>query len=137
MRHLVEQAGLSGRIGVDSAGTGAWHAGEPPDKRSIEVARRKGVSLAGQRARQVSDADYFDCDLLLAMDQSNQSTLLRGAPDQGCRARIELLLAPPRGDGGEVPDPYYGGDGGFDHVYDLVFSACQTLLEQLGEELEK
>ncbi len=136
MRHLVAEAGLSDRIVVDSAGTGAWHAGEPPDRRSIEVAQRHGVSLAGQRARQVADADYFDADLLLAMDHANLATLTRRAPTRGAKARIELLLAAPRGAGGEVPDPYYGGDSGFDDVYALVLGACTVLLDQLTAELK-
>lgn len=135
MRHLVEQSGLSGQINVCSAGTGAWHAGEAPDPRSTAVALARGVTLAGQKARQVSDADYFDSDLILAMDESNLATLRARQPKRGCKAQIALLLAPPRGEGGEVPDPYYGGDRGFDDVYELVHGACERLLEQLRLEI--
>ena len=134
MRHLVQQAGLDHRIEVDSAGSGAWHAGEPPDPRSSAIARQHGVSLHGQKARQVCDADYEAFDLILAMDSSNLSTLQRRAPRGFTSARLERLLDPPRGDGGDVPDPYYGGDGGFAHVYGLVLKACEQLLEDLGED---
>ena len=97
MRHLVSAAGLSDRVSIDSAGTGAWHAGEPPDPRSVEAASRHGVSLEGQRARQVADSDYTDADWLLAMDASNLATLTRRAPTRGVRARVELLKDPDRG----------------------------------------
>ncbi|MDE0882653.1 MAG: low molecular weight phosphotyrosine protein phosphatase [Myxococcota bacterium] len=135
MRHLVEKAGLRGQIDVCSAGTGAWHAGEPPDPRSTAVAGAHGVTLAGQSGRQVADADYFDSDLILAMDQSNLETLRARQPRSGCKAQVALLLAPPRGDGGEVPDPYYGGERGFDDVYELVHGACEKLLVQLRLEI--
>ena len=134
MRHVVEQAGLGDRIEVDSAGTGAWHAGEAPDPRSVAIAAHHGVSLAGQKARQVCDADYEDFDLILAMDSSNLATLKARAPRRAYPARLALCLAPPRGDGTDVPDPYYGGDDGFGQVYALVFEACQRLLEQLNED---
>ena len=134
LRHVVEQAGLGGRIEVDSAGTGAWHAGEAPDPRSNAIAAQHGVSLAGQQARQVCDADYDDFDLILAMDSSNLATLKARAPRRAFRARLELCLAAPRGDGRDVPDPYYGGDDGFGQVYALVFEACQRLLEDLSED---
>jgi len=136
MRHLVHEAGLSDRIVVDSAGTGAWHAGEAPDRRSIATADAHGVSLAGQRARQVTDADYFDAHLVLAMDQSNLETLTRRAPSSGVKARLELLMSSPRGEGDDVPDPYYGGDQGFEQVYQMVLRACSVLLEELKGELE-
>jgi len=136
MRHLVCEAGLDQQISIDSAGTGAWHAGESPDRRSIATAVEHGVSLAGQKARQVADSDYFDADLLVAMDQSNLDTLLRRAPDRGSKARVELLMAAPRGGGEDVPDPYYGGDQGFEQVYQMVWRACSVLLEELKGELE-
>ena len=135
MRHLVSAAGLSDRVSIDSAGTGAWHAGEPPDPRSVEAASRHGVSLEGQRARQVADSDYTDADWLLAMDASNLATLTRRAPTRAVRARVELLNGAPRGAREDVPDPYYGGDEGFEQVYAMVLRACERLLVQVQEEV--
>ena len=135
LRHMVVQRGWQSRIQIDSAGTGAWHAGEPPDHRSASTAQAHGVSLDGQRARQVVDADYFESDWLIAMDESNLATLQRRSPTRGTQARLELLMAPPRGENQDVPDPYYGGDQGFEDVYQLVWRGCEALLEQIEEEL--
>ena len=135
LRHMVEQKGLQARIQIDSAGTGAWHAGEPPDRRSVATASQHGVSLAGQTARQVTDADYFESDWLIAMDASNLTTLERRSPARGVQARLELLMAEPRGVNQDVPDPYYGGEQGFEEVYQMVWSGCQALLAQLEKDL--
>jgi len=135
-RHMVAQKGLQSSIEVDSAGTGAWHAGESPDRRSIAAANGHGVSLDGQRARQVADSDYFDAEWLIAMDQSNLSTLQRRAPTRGARAKLELLMAAPRGEDQDVPDPYYGSDQGFEDVYQLVWRGCEGLLKQIEGELK-
>ena len=135
LRHMVATKGWQARIQIDSAGTGAWHAGEPPDHRSAATAQAHGVSLDGQRARQVVDADYFEADWLIAMDGSNLATLQRRSPTRGTQARLELLMAPPRGENQDVPDPYYGGDQGFEDVYQLVWRGCEALLEQIEEEL--
>ena len=132
MRHLVEEAGLGHRVEVDSAGTGAWHAGERPDPRSVATARSHGVSLDDQRARQLKASDYHDFDWILAMDRSNLETIEGRRAGDG-KARVELLLAPPRAADGEVPDPYYGGDDGFEQVYRMVYAACERLLEQIEE----
>ena len=134
-RHMVATKGWQARIQIDSAGTGAWHAGEPPDHRSAATAQAHGVSLDGQRARQVVDADYFEADWLIAMDGSNLATLQRRSPTRGTQARLELLMAPPRGENQDIPDPYYGGDQGFEDVYQLVWRGCEALLEQIEEEL--
>ena len=125
MRHLVAQRGLQGEIEVASAGTGSWHVGSPPDARSAEAARRRGIALEGA-AQQVTVADFADYDLLVAMDRSNLADLLDLAPDDAARGRLRLLL-----DDGDVPDPYYGGPRGFDDVVDLVHDACERLLDEL------
>jgi protein-tyrosine phosphatase len=134
MRALVSEAGLHERIEMDSAGTGAWHMGEPPDARATEAARRRGIALGGA-ARQVRASDFEEFDLILAMDSSNVSNLRRLAPDESARARVRLLREfdpDPDADGNlDVPDPYYGGPDGFDRVLDLVHRACAGLLEQL------
>jgi protein-tyrosine phosphatase len=132
MRALVAEAGLEERIELDSAGTGAWHVGEPPDVRATAAARRRGIVLEGA-ARQVRSGDFEEFDLILAMDESNLRELRRLAPDEEARARVRLLREfDPAADGDlDVPDPYYGGPGGFGEVLDLVQAACAALLREL------
>jgi protein-tyrosine phosphatase len=133
MRGLIEREGLSQEIAVDSAGTGSWHVGSPPDARASAAAQARGLTLAGQ-ARRVRARDFEDFDLLLAMDRSNLRDLQRLAPDDDARAKVRLLRAfDPAGDGGEldVPDPYYGAEGGFGEVFELVQAACAGLLADI------
>jgi protein-tyrosine phosphatase len=135
MRALVNEAGLQERIALDSAGTGAWHIGEPPDARATEAARRRGIVLAGA-ARQVRPNDFEEFDLILAMDSANLRALNRLAPDERAQARVRLLREWGRvgsqSDGDlDVPDPYHGGPDGFDRVLDQVQAACTALLEEL------
>ena len=124
MRALVAEAGLEDEIEIDSAGTGAWHAGNPPDSRSTAAAARRGITLQGA-ARQVTAEDFERYDLLLAMDSENLRELRRRAP-AGTAGKIRLLC----GDA-DVPDPYYGGERGFDDVLDQVDAACRTLLDEI------
>lgn len=143
MRHLVAEAGLAGRIHIESAGTGDWHVGEPRDRRSREVGERRGIPLAG-RARQFVAADFARFDWVLAMDGKNQADLEAMAPDEIARRKIFRLRAfQPAGAspvaGGldaDVPDPYYGGADGFDRVFDICLAACQGLLARIRAELE-
>jgi protein-tyrosine phosphatase len=132
MRALVREAGLQNRIELDSAGTGGWHVGESPDARATEAAGRRGIALEGA-ARKVRPRDFEEFDLILAMDASNLRDLQRMAPDERARERVRLLREwDPTADGDlDVPDPYYGGPGGFDKVLDLVQAACTALLQQL------
>ncbi|MFO0828100.1 MAG: low molecular weight protein-tyrosine-phosphatase [Phycisphaerales bacterium] len=127
--HLARETGQAERFVVDSAGTGGWHAGELPDKRSIAVARRHGIELPS-RARQVVAADFVRFDHLVVMDDQNRRDLYdMGAP----RSKVSMLMAyhanPPRAD---VPDPYQGGPDGFDLMYALIDGACRGLLERLA-----
>jgi protein-tyrosine phosphatase len=132
MRALVRDAGLQERIALDSAGTGAWHVGDSPDARATEAARRRGIALEGA-ARQVRPRDFEEFDVILAMDRSNLRSLQRMAPDEHARAKVRLLREwDPSANGDlDVPDPYYGGPGGFEEVLDLVQAACTALLEEL------
>ena len=123
MRRLVADAGLD--IEVDSAGTGGWHAGEPPDERATLAAQRRGVTLEGA-ARQVRPSDFRRFDMLIAMDRGNLRELLAIAPDDEAAAKVRLLVPD-----ADVPDPYYGGDRGFDTVLDMVEAACRELLDEL------
>lgn len=149
MRHLVAEAGLAGRIHIESAGTGDWHVGEPRDRRSREVGERRGIPLVG-RARQFVVADFARFDWVLAMDGKNQADLEAMAPDEIARRKIFRLRAfqtaggphpaggPPAASGpdADVPDPYYGGADGFDRVFDICLAACQGLLARIRAELD-
>jgi protein-tyrosine phosphatase len=129
--HLVDEAGLSERFDVDSAGTGSWHLGELPDARASMVARQHGVELT-TRARQLTPEDMQRFDVVIAMDHENLRNIERMADAAGSEARIKLLRAyDSNGDGEEVPDPYYGGASGFENVYEMVRRSCQVLLEEL------
>jgi protein-tyrosine phosphatase len=134
MRALVREQGLDGRVEIDSAGTGGWHAGEPPDERATSAARRRGIGLQGA-ARQVEPEDFERFDLLLAMDRENLRALEALAPDARARGKVRLLreFDPGSADAADldVPDPYYGGARGFDNVLDLVAASCRGLLDEL------
>jgi protein-tyrosine phosphatase len=132
MRALVAEAGLQESIEIDSAGTGSWHVGSAPDERATNAARARGLVLEGA-ARQVGPADLEHFDLLLAMDSENASELRALAQDEEQRAKVRLLreFDPQSGTELDVPDPYYGGAGGFDEVLDLVQAACAGLLEEI------
>jgi protein-tyrosine phosphatase len=132
MRRLVEQAGLEERIEIESAGTGGWHVGEPPDERATLAARRRGVTLAGA-AQQVTRDDFRRFDLLIALDRANLRELLVLAPDEDAAERVRLLreFDPAAAGVLDVPDPYYGGDRGFETVLDMVEAACRGLLDEL------
>jgi protein-tyrosine phosphatase len=132
MRGLVAEAGLSDRIEVDSAGTGSWHVGEPPDRRAAEEARARGLVMDG-RARQFGPDDFGRFDLILAMDGENLADLRAMAPDAGAAAKVRLLreFDPRAGGDRAVPDPYYGGPDGFAIVFDMVDAACRGLLGHL------
>ena len=129
-RKLVDDAGLTEAIEVDSAGTHAYHSAEPPDGRAQAAAEKRGYSLQGIKARRVLDADFERFDLLLVMDNENRHVLLERA-DAAHHDKIRLFLDYADGDTREVPDPYYGGSAGFERVLDLVESAARGLLTEL------
>jgi len=118
-------------VTVESAGTGSWHIGERADPRSREVAQRHGIELTS-RARQVSPADFERFDLIVAMDRDNLANLRELQERSGGDARLALLRDwdPEPGDG-EVPDPYFGGDGGFDRVYEMLRRSLERLVAEL------
>ena len=134
MRSLLREQGLEDEIEIDSAGTGGWHAGDPPDARATEAAGRRGIVLEGA-ARQVRPSDFDDYDLLLAADRENLGHLRAIAPSHGAREKVRLLREfDPGSDGApdlDVPDPYYGGPDGFEDVLDLVEAACRGLLAEV------
>jgi protein-tyrosine phosphatase len=137
MRALVARDGLERRIAIESAGTGDWHVGQTRDKRSRAVGEARGIPLTG-RARQFTAPDYDRFDHVIAMDRSNRDELLRMARNERDRAKVSTLRAYEPGAAAgvdvDVPDPYYGGPGGFDEVFDICEAACRGLLEALLRE---
>ncbi|MGE0867026.1 MAG: low molecular weight protein-tyrosine-phosphatase [Kofleriaceae bacterium] len=135
MRKLISDAGLDGKIVIDSAGTGNWHVGELADPRTRRAAAARGLSLT-HRARQFTAADLDRFDYVIAMDHANLRHLQRMAGDR--KAPIVRLLRsydPDAGDDDEVPDPYAGGSDGFEHVLDLCERACAGLLTHVRARL--
>ncbi|MGQ7958803.1 low molecular weight protein-tyrosine-phosphatase [Pseudomonas sp. SP16.1] len=133
-RHKLRAAGLEDRVLVDSAGTGDWHVGKAPDSRTRQAAQRRGYDLSALRARQVEVADFQRFDLILAMDQSNLRNLEALRP-AGAQADLDLYLRRYELALDEVPDPYYGGDDGFEQVLDLIEQASDALLAEIRGRL--
>jgi len=135
-RHIVKKEGLDGRIFTDSAGTHAYHIGEQPDLRSQETARKRGIDLSDLRGRKAVSQDFAEFDYILAMDNDNYQLLQQLAPSND-DATLKLFLEFSKDySETEVPDPYYGGDQGFEHVFDLVESASYGLLEEIKTRLK-
>jgi len=128
MRGLVEERGLTGQIEIDSAGTGDWHIGKPADSRAIAAAASRGVELTS-RARQVARADFDEFDLIVAMDSSNHENLLALA--DGDDGKLRLLRSYGGDEDPDVPDPYFGGDEGFEEVLDIIERNCGLLLDEI------
>jgi protein-tyrosine phosphatase len=134
-RHLVQEAGLSARIEIDSAGTHGYHVDEPPDARTQETALARGVDISDLRARRAEPEDFLHYDYILAMDQDNYHSLSRICP-RGMERKLLLFLDfAPELKRREVPDPYYGGQRGFDQVFDMVEAAAAGLLEHISRRL--
>ncbi len=123
------------KLFIESAGTGAWHVGDPPDPRMIKAAGKRGYDLAYQRARKVGLADFYEFDYLLAMDLANHTDLMELAPPNR-NADIRLFLDFADCETRETPDPYYGGDGGFERVLDLIELGASGFLDHLEDESE-
>ncbi|QLC74525.1 low molecular weight phosphotyrosine protein phosphatase [Pseudomonas sp. LPB0260] len=133
-RHKLREAGLEARVEVDSAGTGDWHVGKAPDLRTRQAALRRGYDLSALRARQVAGDDFRRFDLILAMDGSNLQHLQRLRPSANA-AELDLFLRRYQLALDEVPDPYYGGEDGFEQVLDLIEQASDALLAEIQGRL--
>ncbi len=123
---------LSEKFIVDSAGTGGWHAGELPDKRSIAIARLKGLDISNQRARQFKVSDFTTFDHIFVMDNTNYKEVIALAPNEATKSKVKLILNEifPN-DNNDVPDPYYGGIDGFENVYNMLDQACDEIARKL------
>ncbi len=132
----VLEAGLQERVRVDSAGTGDWHIGHPPDARSQTAAAQRGYDMSALRARQVRARDFQDFDLLLAMDENNLRDLQRLAPPEH-RHKLRMFMDFADLEERSVPDPYYGETQDFQRVLDLVETAADGLLRHLRQQLQE
>ncbi len=131
-RRIVEDCGLSDQFEIDSAGTGGWHVGSPPDRRAQQAAKSSGIDLSTLRARQFTKTDFEEFDLIIAMDDNNLNHLTNMATLEQSQ-KIKLLLEfSSQYDEREVPDPYYGGHHGFEDVLDMIEDSCKQLLKALS-----
>ncbi|HML91640.1 low molecular weight protein-tyrosine-phosphatase [Methyloceanibacter sp.] len=135
-RRVAEDAGQAHLFEIDSAGMGDWHKGQAPDHRAQKAALSRGVDISGQSARKVELEDFEEFDLILAMDGSNISDLYEIAPHAARHKIRRFLDFAPHLDEDDVPDPYYGGEEGFDHALDLIEAAAKGLLAELARERE-
>lgn len=141
LERKLAMAGLSDVVEVDSAGTAAWHVGKQPDMRSQETARKRDYDLSHLRARQAISEDFLEFDYVLAMDNANFGNLQKIMPSDNAKAKPELFLeaysTPTLIAKGltQVPDPYYGGDGGFEAVLDMIEEACDQLILDIKSKL--
>jgi len=134
-KHLVSEEGLENKISAASAGTSGWHIGERPDPRSVEVALQNGIALDSRGRKAVSE-DFQEFDYIIAMDKNNYADMKRlpGASKTGA-AKLRLMRDfDESGKGLDVPDPYYGGDEGFQKVYEMLDRSCRNLLEEIRIE---
>ncbi len=119
-------------IYVTSAGTGHWHVGDQPDPRSIAVAKKNGLNITDQRGRQFKAEDFNEFDYIFVMDNSNKENVLKLAKTEKDKAKVQLILDEIfPGENVDVPDPYYGGDSGFDNVYDILNEACEKIANRI------
>lgn len=135
LRHMARERGLFDTLTIDSAGTIAYHAGDPPDARMTRVCAERGYDLGGQTARQVTALDLETFDLVIAMDEDNLRDLLELAPNTDAQRRCRLLSSFLDADAKtSVPDPYYGGEPGFHEVIDMIEQAAGPILSHLESD---
>jgi protein-tyrosine phosphatase len=138
LRHLIEERGWTQRFAIESAGTGDWHVGESADSRARAAASQRGYRL-DRRARHFTAGSFGRFDYVLAADRDNQRHLLHIAPDEEARKKIHLLrdFDPASPKGSDVPDPYFGGAEGFEHVLDVCEAACRGFLAHVAAQWEE
>ncbi|MCL4163832.1 UNVERIFIED_CONTAM: hypothetical protein GTU68_032737 [Idotea baltica] len=128
---ILETKVDANNVFVDSAGTGAYHLGKLPDRRSIAVAKKNGIDITNQSARQFKVEDFDEFDLIFAMDQSNYQNIISLARNADDENKVKLILNEISPENHSVPDPYYGGDRGFDNVYEMLDEACTIMANKL------
>lgn len=123
---------------VDSAGTGGWHAGEQPDKRSIRIAKKYGIDISAQRARQITLQDFKKFDYIYVMDRSNYQNVIALVPDQQAKSKVKMIMDELfEGENVDVPDPYYGMEDGFEQVYRMLDEVCTEIARKLTSQVNK
>ena len=129
----ILQSKVSADVKVDSAGTAAYHIGELPDSRSISVAKKYGIDLTNQRARKFNVNDFDDFDLIYTMDERNCQNILALARNEDDKKKVRMILNETHpNSNADVPDPYYGGNDGFENVYQLLDEACQIIANKIN-----
>lgn len=132
LEHKIREKKLAWQ--VDSCGTGSWHAGERPDRRSVEIAQKNGIDITYQRARQIRSIDIDDFDLIFAMDIHNYEDILRYCNTDAERSKVKLILNEVYpNENRNVPDPYYGGANGFHDVFKMLEEACERIIERYAQ----
>ena len=131
LRKLVNERGLTKHIKIDSAGIGTWHVGDPPDRRSTETAKQHGVDIGGQRARTIELVDFYNFDLILAMDNSHFQHLKQRCPEPLLKRLGMFMSYATVTKIAEVPDPYYGEHDGFERVFNMIEEAADGLLNEI------
>jgi protein-tyrosine phosphatase len=119
---------------VDSAGTAGFHVGNPPDERSIDIARKYGIDITNQQCRKFSKSDFDYFDFIYVMDDSNYNNVIALAENEIQKQKVKLLLTEGTNKIQEVPDPYYGGIQGFDNVFKLIDNACDSIAYKLNKD---
>ena len=120
---------------IDSAGTGDWHVGSQPDKRSIAIAKQKGLDISCQKARQFTIQDFIEYDYIFAMDGSNYQNILALAPNQKSKEKVKLILNELfENENADVPDPYFGLENGFEIVYEMLDEVCENIADKLKKK---
>jgi protein-tyrosine phosphatase len=128
---ILETKVDANEVFVDSAGTGAYHIGKLPDSRSISVAKKHGIDITNQRARQFQVEDFDEFDVIFVMDQSNYQNIIRLARTVEDKGKVKMILNEISPKDNSVPDPYYGGDRGFDNVFKMLDEACSIVASKL------
>ena len=128
---ILENKTKNLNISIDSAGTGAWHVGNLPDERSIAVAKKYGIDLTDQRARQITENDLIEFDFIYVMDKSNYTNVIALCSSVEEKQKVKLILNEISNDDSEVPDPYYDEGDGFDNVYQMLDLACDKIMKKL------
>ncbi|SPE77018.1 Low molecular weight protein-tyrosine-phosphatase YfkJ [Flavobacterium columnare] len=120
---------------IDSAGTGGWHAGEKPDRRSIHIAQEKGIDISQQKARKFQKTDFDTFDYIFTMDNQNYKDIINQATTENHRSKVRLILEEIfPGEKVDVPDPYYGGEEGFKNVFNMLDLACKSIADKLQKK---
>lgn len=133
LRSKTQQLNLE--IHIDSAGTSNYHIGQPPDKRSIANAKKHGIDISKLKARQFEIEDFDNFDFIFVMDTSNYSDVLALARNENDKQKVDLILNKLNPNNQSVPDPYFGGEAGFEHVFQLLDNACERIVKSLKDNL--